>query len=174
MISVMHTADQLARMDAESLRSLAAQLITEVSDVRRESSLRQLKIDQLTHEIAILKRWKFAGRSEQMSSSQRHLFEEMIEADLEAIALELEALKDVEKRTRPKQTPRRTPLPPDLPRTEIRHEPDSSVCACGCAMKRIGEDVSEKLDYVPRVFSVEQHIRGKWACARCPLPADLG
>jgi transposase len=167
MMSIMHTTDQLARMDAESLRSLAAQLITEVSDVRRESCLRQLKIDQLTHEIATLKRWKFARRSEQLSPTQRHLFEETIEADLEAIALELEALKDVEKRTRPKQTPRRMPLPPDLPRTEIRHEPDSSICACGCTMKRIGEDVSEKLDYVPGVFSIEQHIRGKWACARC-------
>jgi transposase len=167
MMSVMKTADQLARMDAESLRSLAAQLITEVSDVRRESSLRQLRIDQLTHEIAILKRWKFARRSEQLSPSQRHLFEETIEADLEAIGLELEALKDVEQRTRPKQIPRRAPLPADLPRTEIRHDPDSAVCACGCTLKRIGEDVSEKLDYVPGVFSVERHIRGKWACARC-------
>lgn len=163
----MLTADQLARMDAESLRALAAQLITEVSDVRRESSLRQLRIDQLTHEIAILKRWKFARRSEQLSPTQRHLFEETIEADLEAIGLELEALKDVEQRARPKQKPRRTPLPEHLSRTEIRHEPDSSICACGCAMKRIGEDVSEKLDYVPGVFSVERHIRGKWACARC-------
>jgi transposase len=34
-------------------------------------------------------------------------------------------------------------------------------------MKRIGEDVAEKLDYVPGVFSVERHIRGKWACAQC-------
>jgi transposase len=34
-------------------------------------------------------------------------------------------------------------------------------------MKRIGEDVAEKLDYVPGVFTVERHIRGKWACAKC-------
>jgi transposase len=34
-------------------------------------------------------------------------------------------------------------------------------------MKRIGEDVSEKLDYVPGVFSVHRHVRGKWACACC-------
>ena len=61
---------------------------------------------------------------------------------------------------------------PHLPRTEARHEPHGSVCACGCALKRIGEDVSEKLDYVPGVpgvpgvRSVERHVRGKWACAR--------
>jgi transposase len=34
-------------------------------------------------------------------------------------------------------------------------------------MHRVGEDVAEKLDYVPGVFSVERHIRGKWACAKC-------
>jgi hypothetical protein len=34
-------------------------------------------------------------------------------------------------------------------------------------MKRVGEDVAEKLDYQPGVFTVERHIRGKWACAKC-------
>ena len=46
-------------------------------------------------------------------------------------------------------------------------------------MKRIGEDVSEKLDYTPGLFTVERHIRGKWACAQCqsliqaPVPAQI-
>ena len=40
-------------------------------------------------------------------------------------------------------------------------------------MKRIGEDVSEKLDYTPGVFTVERHIRGKWACSALP-DADPG
>jgi transposase len=34
-------------------------------------------------------------------------------------------------------------------------------------MKRIGEDVAEKLDYQPGVFTVERHIRGKWVCKCC-------
>jgi transposase len=34
-------------------------------------------------------------------------------------------------------------------------------------MKRIGEDIAEKLDYVPGVFTVERHVRGKWVCAEC-------
>ena len=33
--------------------------------------------------------------------------------------------------------------------------------------QRIGEDVSEKLDYTPGVFEVERHIRGKWVCRSC-------
>ena len=34
-------------------------------------------------------------------------------------------------------------------------------------LERIGEDVSEKLDYTPGVFEVERHVRGKWVCRRC-------
>lgn len=62
-----------------------------------------------------------------------------------------------------------------------RHPPrtGSSTCGCGCEMKRIGEDVAEKLDYVPGVFTVERHVRGKWVCAECerliqaPVPAHV-
>ncbi|WP_122302213.1 IS66 family transposase, partial [Pseudomonas savastanoi] len=52
-------------------------------------------------------------------------------------------------------------------------------CPCGCALKRIGEDVSEKLDYTPGVFTVERHVRGKWVCYDCetliqaPVPAQV-
>ena len=51
-----------------------------------------------------------------------------------------------------------------LPRREFRHEPDNTTCGCGQAMQRIGEDVAEKLDYQPGVFTVERHVRGKWVC----------
>ncbi len=34
-------------------------------------------------------------------------------------------------------------------------------------MKRVGEDISAKLDYTPRVFTVERHVRGKWCCPAC-------
>jgi transposase len=34
-----------------------------------------------------------------------------------------------------KEQPKRQPLPANLPRRQIRHEPDSTTCGCGCAMK---------------------------------------
>ncbi len=55
----------------------------------------------------------------------------------------------------------------------------NTQCACGCQLQRVGEDVSEKLDYTPGVFTVEQHVRGKWACRQCetliqaPVPAQV-
>ena len=78
-----------------------------------------------------------------------------------------------------KRPPKREPLPPHLPRRDVLHEPESTACGCGCPMKRIGQDVSEKLDYEPGVFTVERHVRGKWACARCqklvqaPVPPHI-
>lgn len=78
--------DQLARMDAQQLRAFAAELIETVASKDRELRHKQLKIEQLSHEMALLKRWKFAARSEQWHGAQGSLLEEMIDADLEANA----------------------------------------------------------------------------------------
>ncbi len=84
------------------------------------------------------------------------------------MASEIDTLAQTQTSATPdKKQAKRLPLPAHLPRREVRHEPASTTCACVCQMKRVGEDVAEKLDYVPGVFSVERHIRGKWACARC-------
>jgi transposase len=175
----MHLHDQLAGMDAQQLREFAAGLIETLASKDREINYKQLKIDQLTHEMALLRRWKFAARSEQWHGVQGSLLEETIDADLEAIGVELAALQSPERIRPVPDTPKRSPLPAHLPRVDVRHEPERTVCSCGCAMKRIGEDVSEKLDYTPGLFQVERHIRGKWACTRCqtliqaPVPAQV-
>jgi len=179
IIECMQVHDQLARMDAQQLREFAANLIETVVSKDRELQYKQLKIEQLTHEMAVLKRWKFAARSEQLHGAQRSLLDETIDADLEAIAAELATLRSPERTLPAKDKPKRSPLPLHLPRIEVHHEPEQTVCSCGCAMKRIGEDVSEKLDYIPGVVQVERHIRGKWACAKCqtliqaPVPAQV-
>src|SRR5881227_3429651 len=140
----MQVDDQFAGMDAQQLREFAAGLIETLAGKDRELRCKQLKIEQLTHEMAVLKRWKFAARSEQLHGVQRSLLDEAIDADLEAISAELEALRSPERRPLVKDQPRRSPLPAHLPRVEVRHEPERTVCGCGCALKRIGEDISEK------------------------------
>lgn len=168
----MELPRELAQMDADQLRDLSATLIErlqqqEVQLASRDEELKrkQLKIDQRTHEIATLNRWRYAKRSEQLDAVQRSLLDESIDADIQAISLEIEALQ--EKVATPKAQPRRIALPAAFPRREIRHEPEHTQCSCGCQLERIGEDVSEKLDYIPGVFQVERHIRGKWVCRQC-------
>lgn len=165
---------QLDRLDAQQLRDVVHSLIGEVSaksaeiDRRdREIAFKQATIDKLTHEMAVLKRLKFAAKSEHFDAEQRSLLEETIDADLEALSRALEQLTPPTPDKSDKQQPKRQPLPAHLPRREVRHEPESTTCGCGCALQRIGEDVAEKLDYVPGVFTVERHVRGKWVCAKC-------
>src|SRR5690625_4718494 len=97
-----------------------------------------------------------------------------------AIENELDALnKTADSKTKAPARPKRRALPPELPRIEIYHEPEELQCNCGCALKRIGEDVTEKLDYIPGKAQVERHIRGKWVCKECetltqsPMPAHV-
>ena len=132
----------------------------------------RLLVEKMTHEMAVLKRLKFAAKSEAYSSEQRSLLEEAIDADIAAIEGELDKAKGKPPAGADKQQPKRQPLPSHLPRREIRHEPETTTCRCGCTMKRIGEDVAEKLDYVPGVFTVERHVRGKWVCAECETLAQ--
>ena len=154
-------------LDPQQLRQAVRELQELVQRQARESAHKQAIIDKLTHENAVLKRLKFAAQSERFNSEQRSLLEETLDADLQAVAEETGLLEPQEKPAAEPSRAKRQPLPAQLPRREIHHEPTSTICSCGCEMKRIGEDVAEKLDYQPGVFTVERHIRGTWACAKC-------
>lgn len=152
----------------------------------REATFKQALIDKLTHEVANLRRLKYAVTSEKfcagMSAAQKSLIEETLDSDIAQLTAELEQADDEargDKGKKAKQHPRREPLPAHLPRRDVHHEPENTACACGCTMKRIGQDIAERLDYEPGVFTVERHVRGKWACAHCqklvqaPVPAHV-
>ena len=130
------------------------------------------RIIMLTHEMAVLKRWKFGRSREGLNADQLSLLDETIDADIAGIEMELDELGKDSVHTKPRspRKPRRLPLPPELPRTDIHHEPESTLCAnpgCAAPMQRIGEDITEKLDYTPGTFTVCRHVRGKWVCRCC-------
>ena len=163
----------LQDLQPEELRQVAQGLMAQVLERsaiiqlnERELALKQATIDKLTHEMAILKRLKFAAQSEAYNAEQKSLIEETLDTDLAALAREIENSTPVKDKA-DRQVPKRAVLPPELARTEHLHEPDTTTCRCGCQLKRIGEDVAEKLDYVPGVFTVERHVRGKWVCTKC-------
>lgn len=170
----MDLPTDLDALSPELLRALAAHLIVQVTEQEREAGererelqYRQTRIDQLTHELSVLKRLQFSKRSERLDAEQMSLLDEAIDADLAALEAELEQLQPATPAAEPRQQPKRVPLPSKLPRTDIHHEPEDTTCQCGCQRERVGEDISEKLDYAPGVFTVERHIRGKWACRHC-------
>nr|WP_238344197.1 IS66 family transposase [Ramlibacter lithotrophicus] len=138
----------------------------------RDAAFKQALIDKLTHELAVLKRMKFGATSEKFAGSaeQKSLLQDTLDEDLAELDREIKRLGahgDADGDKAGKKTPKRQALPAHLPRRDVHHEPASTVCGCGCQMQRIGEDVAEKLDYQPGIFTVERHVRGKWACRRC-------
>src|SRR5262249_40404923 len=64
--------------------------------------------------------------------------------------------------------PARRPLPDHLPRERIVY-PAPSVCPCcgDSRLRKIGEDVTETLELIPRQWKVIQHVREKFSCRAC-------
>jgi len=63
----------------------------------------------------------------------------------------------------------RREIPDHLPRTDVPHEvpPEARVCGCGREKVRIGEDVTEQLEYEPGKLFMFRHIYPKYACSCC-------
>lgn len=134
----------LNQFSADQLRALAMELLDRVESTDRELHYTKAVNEKLAHELAILKRNKFTRRSEQLDGHQGLLLEELMDSDIAAIEAELAELTEtLSPDAKSKQQPKRAPLPAELPRTLIHHEPENTQCRCGCQLKRIGEDISE-------------------------------
>ena len=184
----------LSSLSAEQLRQLVLQSQAIISEnesvvIKKEQRNKRLEltIDQLTMELATLRRIRFAKRSEQLPDLQARLFEEDALADIAEVEAKLELVKQAfahEPAKAPKAIatspiPAGCRLPADLPAVEIHHDLESTSCSCGCALRHIGDDISQKLDYTPGTFTVENHIRPKYVCDECktlkqaPVPPHI-
>ena len=67
----------------------------------------------------------------------------------------------------PRKRPGRKPLPADLPR-ERNVLPSPEVCpCCGGKLSKLGEDVTETLEVIPRQYKVIQTVQEKFSCRAC-------
>jgi len=98
-------------------------------------------------QIAQLRRIQFGRRSEQHDARvlQSELIVEELETSLAASPTVAAASPSPSPRTRPV----RRPLPPNLPRGTVTHAPVCRCPDCGGALKQIGEDVAEQLEFIP-------------------------
>ena len=162
--------------DPDALRAFALACQSELAAASAELQaaklavqLRTLEIEKLKFQIAKLRRMQF-GRSSERLTGQLELRLEELEAG-EAEEISKAAAEDQPLPLREGVRPKRKKLPDHLPRQQVVHEPEhdgACTCpACGGDMARLGEDVTEVLDYVPGRFRVIRHVRPKYACRHC-------
>ncbi|MGY2184477.1 transposase domain-containing protein, partial [Pseudomonas agarici] len=89
----MTSSPNLDQMTSDQLRAFATQLLSQVETMGKKINRDQTVIEKLTHEIAQLKRLKFAKRSEQLNPEQASLLNDLIDTDIAAIEAELQALQ---------------------------------------------------------------------------------
>jgi transposase len=168
--------------DPAALRAFALACQGELKAAQTAVQLKALEIEKLRFQIAKLRRMQFGRSSERITRQIEQLelqLEELEAGEAEAVARAeaSEPAAAIPARAKPK----RKPLPDHLPRHEVLHQPageGACICpACGGGMGKLGEDVTEVLDYVLGRFQVIRHVRPKYACRTCdaitqaPAPA---
>jgi transposase len=146
-LQAMLLSERAARMAAES-----------------EAKFRALLIEKLKYTIAKLRHERF-GQSAERGAILEQL--ELSLAELEEDAAAAETAAQIEVRSLERRKPARRPLPEHLPRERMVYPVPVACPCCGGVLHKIGEDVTETLELIPRQWKVIQHVREKFSCRGC-------
>jgi len=158
------SADEVVALRAALAAAEQARLEAEARASGAEALVAQLKLM-----IAKMRQDRFGASSER----GRKLLDQM-ELELEELetasgeadaALDVAASGAVNPQQRRK--PRRAPLPEHLPRERVVLPSPSSCPCCGGRLSKLGEDITETLEVVPRQWKVIQIVREKFSCRNC-------
>jgi len=161
--------------DIETLKAMllaerATRLVMEA-----EAKARTLLIEQMKFIIAKLRHERFGQSSErgalleQLELQLADLEEDASEAEAQAQAAAQAAAASAKIKVESfeRLRPARRPLPAHLPRERVVHPAPSACPCCGGALHKLGEDVTETLELIPRQWKVIQHVREKFSCRSC-------
>jgi len=173
-------------IDRKTLPQNAAVLQQMVVDLAGQLELQQQQLTRTEHLLQQLLRARYGRKSEQISDDQLALFQAGLSAQgtsIEDILAEAEQDReqgdDSDNGQEPPAAPPagptantagrgRKPFPKHLKRERIEYDLSESEKNCnGCeqALRRIGDDVSERLEYIPASVKVIEEARAKYACA---------
>jgi transposase len=186
----LQAAHRQLKAEAARLREEKDRLENENVDLRRKLEESEQRLAEAETRIAELKRELFGPKSDRLTPEQQEQLSRLNQ-DLEAESQRPAAASDGvleaeegEKKKRSRGTRRRRirhPLPAHLETETITIEPQVGPCpCCGKMPERIGEEVSEEIDFVPAKLIRRRTVRPKYAC-RCgeagvaiaPLPPRL-
>lgn len=156
------SSDQLPD-NVQALKRIIAALL-------QDAVAAQAEIAKLRFQLARYRRAEFGRSSEKLAREieQLELAIETLETDqAERLAAASPVVAAAIETATEAQKPARRPLPDHLPREEVAHPAPCTCPSCGGALRRIGEDVTETLEYVPGRFKVIRHVREKLSCRAC-------
>lgn len=170
--------------DIEQLRAMAFAMVQKVvTEKNAELTAKDQRIRLLEEMLLLARQQRFGRKTEMLSGLQRQLFEEDTEADIAAAETQLNALlqQDINEAEKPSAShPVRKALPSQLPRVKKHIPPASDTCTdCGVTLRFIRDEISEKLEYIPARFVVNQYVRPQYGCPCCEkvfssqMPAQL-
>jgi transposase len=162
--------------DVETLKAALIVARAEAAAARAQQSDDQALIAHLKLQIEKLNRDRYGPRSERAARllDQLELTLEELEtaATEDELAAEMAAAKTTNTTTTvasfTRKRPSRKPFPDHLPRERVI-VPGPTACACcgGARLSRLGEDITETLEVIPKSWKVIQHVREKFSCRDC-------
>ena len=168
------TADSLPD-DVETLKAMVLAARVKARNAEAETHAMALEVEKMKFEIARLRHEKY-GQSAERGALLEQL--ELHLAELEETASESEASaqfaaaaaarENIIVQAFERKRPARRPLPEHLPRERVVHLGPTACPCCGDEkLRKIGEDVTETLEVIPRQWKVIQHVREKFSCRSC-------
>jgi transposase len=122
------------------------------------------QIEKLKKELAAHRKARFGSKSEAMDQLAFDLQED---AEIAASSAAQKTAPDADEDAPARRIHNRAPLPDHLERQEEILSPGDACGDCGGALKQLGEDVTEELEYVPGHFVVKRIVRPRMTCTCC-------
>ena len=166
--------DDLAALKAALLSATARALRVEaeLALAQARASDDQAMIAHQQLQIALLRHQLYGQRSERAVRLLDQLalgFEELEStATADEIAAEQAAARTTNVAPFTRKRPSRQPFPEHLPRQRVVEPAPANCLSCGSArLRKLGEDITETLEVIPRSWKVIQHVREKFSCRAC-------
>ena len=154
-----------AETKASEAEARAANAAVKVSDAEAEIAFLKLTIEKLRREMY---GWRSERKQRLLDQLELQLDELEASATEDELAAEQAAVGTTEVKGFTRRKPARKPFPEHLPRERVVVPPPTSCACCGSdRLSKIGEDITETLEVIPRRWKVIQTVREKFTCRHC-------
>ncbi len=161
-------AERIARLKSEERAARAA---ADLIHAQATASSADALIARLSLEIEKLLRTLYGARSERKERLINQLEMQLEDAEADAIEDELAAERSAPStlvKSFERKRPARKPFPEHLPRERVVIAAPTNCPCCGSTkLSKLGEDVTETLEVVPRQWKVIQTVRERFSCRQC-------